>query len=78
VRIEALARRADLKTRGKAKLVRVGRASKTVAAGATTKFTVPLNTKAKGALKRLRKLKLTVNVTIAGKTETKAVTLRVK
>jgi plastocyanin len=74
--IEALAKRTDLKAKGKAKLVRVGKVTKTVAAGAKVSFSVPLNAKGKAALKRLGRLKLTLKITIAGKTETKAVTLR--
>jgi plastocyanin len=78
VTIEALAKRTDLRAKGKAKLVRAGKVSKTVASGATVKFSVPLNAKAKAALKRLRKLKLTIDVTVAGKTEARSVVLRVK
>ena len=67
---------ADLKAKGKAKLVRVGRIKKTVAAGAKADLSVAINAKAKAALKRLGKLKLTLRVTIAGKTTTSTVTLR--
>lgn len=76
VTIEVLARRADLKAKGKAKLVRVGRVAKTVAAGAKANLSVTLDAKGKAALKRLGKLKLTLRVTVAGKATTKAVTLR--
>jgi hypothetical protein len=48
--VEALAKRTDLLTKGKAKLVRVGRVSKTVAAGARATGTVRLNAKARSAL----------------------------
>jgi plastocyanin len=76
VAIEALARRGDLKAKGKAKLVRVGKVTKTVAAGASARISVPLNAKGKAALKRLGRLKLTLKITTAGKTQTEAVTLR--
>jgi plastocyanin len=76
VTIEALARRADLKATGKAKLVRVGRVTRTVAAGAEAGVSVSLDAKGKAALKRLGKLKLTLRVIVAGKTATKTVTLR--
>lgn len=76
VAVEALARRADLKAKGKAKLVRVGRTSRTVAPGAQLSVKVALNAKAKAALKRLGKLKLTLKTTIARKTATRTVTLR--
>jgi hypothetical protein len=74
--IEALARRADLRVKGKAKLVRVGKVTKSVAAGANVSLSVPLNAKGKAALKRLGRLKLTLKITVAGKTETETVTLR--
>ncbi len=45
--VEALAKRAELRTKGKAKLVRVGRVSKTVAAGA--RVTVSVRRRRKGA-----------------------------
>ncbi|MDA0182400.1 plastocyanin/azurin family copper-binding protein [Solirubrobacter phytolaccae] len=62
--------------KAKAKPVRVGRASYTVAPGATKKFTLPLSAKGKSALRKLGKLKVTLRFTVAGKTETRAVTLR--
>ncbi|HWK28624.1 MAG TPA: plastocyanin/azurin family copper-binding protein [Solirubrobacter sp.] len=76
VRVEALARRTDLRVKGKAKLVRVGRVSRTVAAGATVKVKVAVNAKAKAALKRRGKLKLTVRATLDDTTTTRTVTLR--
>jgi plastocyanin len=78
VTIEALAKRPDLRAKGKVKLVRVGKVTKTVEAGAEVRFSVPLSAKAKAALKRLRKLKLTVNLTIGGQAQARSVTLRVK
>jgi plastocyanin len=78
VTLEALAKRSDLRAKGKAKLLRVGKATKTVAAGATVKASVPLNAAAKRALKRRKKLKLTVNIAIDGARMTKTVTVRVK
>ena len=74
--VEAYAKRADLRAKGKAKLVRVGRVSRTVAAGARVTVSVPLNAKAKAALRRLGRMKLTLRVTVAGKTTSKTVTLR--
>ena len=74
--LEALAKRTDLRAKGKAKLVRVGRVSKTLAAGAKATASVPLNAQAKAALKRLGKLKLTLRITVAGKTTSKSVTVR--
>ena len=62
--------------KAKAKPVRVGRATYTVAAGATKRFSLPLNAKGKAALSRLGKLKVTLRFTVAGKTETRTVTLR--
>ena len=50
--VEALAKRTDLRAKGKAKLVRVGRVTKTVAAGARVTHLVPINAKAKAALRR--------------------------
>jgi len=74
--VEALAKRADLRTKGKAKLVRVGRVSKTVAAGARVTVSVRLDAKARSALRRLGRLKLTLRITAAGRTQSKSVTLR--
>ena len=74
--VEALAKRTDLRAKGKAKLVRVGRVSRTVAAGARVTVSIPLNAKARTALRRLGRLKLTLRVTLAGKTQSKSVTLR--
>ena len=74
--VEALAKRAELRTKGKARLVRVGRVSKTVAAGARVTVSVRLNAKARSALRRLGRLKLTLRVTAAGRTQSKSVTLR--
>lgn len=74
--LEAHARRGDLRAKGKASLVRVGRVTKTVGAGARVTVSVPLNAKAKAALKRLKRMKVTVRVTVAGKTSSKTVTLR--
>jgi len=62
--------------KAKAKPVRVGRATYTVAAGATKPFSLPLNAKGKAALRTLGRLKVTVRFTVAGKTETRTVTLR--
>ena len=62
--------------KAKAKPVRVGRATYAVAAGATRTFSLPLNAKGKAALRKLGKLKVTLRFTVAGKTETRAVTLR--
>ena len=74
--VEALAKRADLRTKGKAKLVRVGRVSKTVAAGARVTVSVRLDAKTRRALRRLGRLKLTLRITAVGRTESKSVTLR--
>ena len=74
--VEALAKRADLRTKGKAKRVRVGRVSKTVGAGARVTVSVRLDAKARSALRRLGRLKLTLRVTAAGRTQSKSVTLR--
>jgi plastocyanin len=62
--------------KAKAKPVRVGRKTYTVAAGATQKFSLPLNAKGKSALRKLGKLKVTLRFTVAGKTETRTLTLR--
>lgn len=62
--------------KAKAKPTRVGRATYSVAAGATKKFTLTLNARGKSALKRLGRLKVTVRFTVAGATTTKTVTLR--
>jgi hypothetical protein len=74
--VEALAKRTDLRAKGKARLVRVGRVTKTVGAGARATLTVRLNAKARTALRRLGRLKLTLRVTAAGRTTSHSVTLR--
>jgi len=61
--------------KAKAKPVRVGRATYTVAPGATKPFSLPLSAKGKAALRKLGKLKVTLRFTAAGKTETRTVTL---
>ena len=76
ITVEALAKRTDLRAKGKAKLVRVGRVTKTVGAGARVTVSIPLNAQAKAALRRLGRLKLTLRVTVDGKTQSKTVTLR--
>jgi hypothetical protein len=76
IAVEALATRTDLRAKGKARLVRVGRVTKTVAAGARVTVSVPLDAKAKAALRRLKRLKVTLRVIADGKTQSKTVTLR--
>lgn len=71
--VEALAK---LRTKGKAKLVRVGRVSKSVAPDARVTVSVRLNAKARSALRRLRRLQLTLRVTAAGQTRSERVKLR--
>ena len=62
--------------KAKAKPSRVGRATYSVASGATKTFKLALNAKGKAALKKLGRLKVTVRFTVAGTTTTKTVTLR--
>ena len=74
--VEAFAKRTDLRTKGKAKLVRVGRVSRTLAPGARVTVSVPLDAKARAALRRLGRMKLTLRVTVSGATRSRIVTLR--
>ncbi|MBE2317193.1 hypothetical protein DVA67_014520 [Solirubrobacter sp. CPCC 204708] len=77
VTVEAQARRTDLRAKGKAKRLRVGRVTRTVNAGARVTVSIPLNAQAKSALRRLKKLSLTLHVTVAGsKATAQTVTLR--
>lgn len=76
ITIDAQARGTDLRTKGKAKLVRAGRVTRTVAAGTRVTVGVPLNSRAKAALKRRKSLTITLRVTVAGKTTATKVTLR--
>ena len=62
--------------KAKAKPTRVGRATYSVASGATKTFKLALNAKGKAALRKLGRLKVTVRFTVAGTTTTKTVTLR--
>ncbi|MBE2317446.1 hypothetical protein DVA67_015795 [Solirubrobacter sp. CPCC 204708] len=62
--------------KARAKPTRVGRATYSVAAGATKKFSLALNAKGKAALNRLGRLKVTVRFTVEGTTTTRTVTLR--
>jgi hypothetical protein len=76
VTLETQARRTALRTKGKAKRVRVGRVTRTVGAGVRVTVTIGLNARAKAALRRLNKLELTLRVTVDGRARTQTVTLR--
>jgi hypothetical protein len=76
VTLETQARRTAVRAKGKAKLVRVGRVTRTIAAGARVTVTLRLDARAKAALRRLKRLDLTLRVTVAGKPATAKVTLR--
>jgi hypothetical protein len=76
VTLETRARRTAVRAKGKAKLVRVGRVTRTVDAGARVTVTLRLDARAKAALRRLKTLDLTLRVTVAGRPATAKVTLR--